>query len=235
MSTAHKHNPPLLVFVLGAPCSGKSTLCTALSSIHDFTHFSLGAEIRQLTSTNPTGPAALIKPTFSADEIATYTENVKANTLAPMHLTPKYVKERIFGVGVQDMEAKKGVLIDGFPRDPGRWEYLTEIVKDKWIPKERGVVVVLHASREVTRERFEKRGRAGDEFRKRFDEHEEKIGEIVKTMRRDGVRVIEVDVRRGEETEGLVHRIEKMVGWKEAVVKRTSKVSDMYSSWTSIG
>ncbi|KAF1916795.1 P-loop containing nucleoside triphosphate hydrolase protein [Ampelomyces quisqualis] len=234
MSTVIKHKSPLFIFVLGPPCSGKSTLCNALSKFHNFAHFSIGAEMRQLTSVNPTGPAALIRPTLTAEEIATFTGCVQANTLAPMHSTPKYVKERLFGVGAGDIETKEGVLVDGFPRDAGRWRCFTDTMKGQWKPSEGAVVVVLHVSRDVARERYEKRARAGDEFDKRFDEHKEKIGETVMAMRHDGVSVIEVDVRKDEEIDGLVRRVESMVGWKQAVEKRNLRNSNAYSSWTSI-
>jgi hypothetical protein len=47
-------------------------------------------------------------------------------------------------------------------------------------PSEKAVLILLHADRDVARERFEKSGRGGDEFDKRFDEHEEKIGWLFK-------------------------------------------------------
>jgi UMP-CMP kinase len=130
MSTASKNHGPLLIFVLGPPCSGKSTLCDALCSLHGLAHFSIGAEMRQLISANPRGPAALIKPLLTAEEIATYTKCVRANTLAPLNSTPKYVNERLFGVGAEDVKAKKGVLVDGFPREVGRWNYFKETAKE---------------------------------------------------------------------------------------------------------
>jgi UMP-CMP kinase len=86
--------------------------------LYNLSHFSLGADLRNLTSLHPTGPAARIKPTLTADELATFAENVTANTLAPLHLTPKYVKERLFGVGAAACDVR--VLVDGFPRDAAR-------------------------------------------------------------------------------------------------------------------
>jgi UMP-CMP kinase len=103
--------------------------------------------MRELVSTTPTGPAALIKPTFSAAEIATNKQNVMKNTLAPVNLTPKYVKERLFGIGAQP--GVMHFLIDGFPRDAARWPYFTDVVRDLWVPSERVVVVVLNTNREI--------------------------------------------------------------------------------------
>jgi UMP-CMP kinase len=146
--------------------------------------------MRELIKANPTGPPALIKATLTADEIATYTRNVMANSLAPVNCTPKYVKERIFGVGARPGDVR--VLIDGFPRDVARWPYFKEAVKEFWMPSLGSPVIVLNADREVLGKRFEKRGRAGDEFDKRFDEHNEKIGPIVETMKQDGMNVFEL-------------------------------------------
>lgn len=164
--------------------------------------------MREFIKPHPTGPAALIKPTFTADEIATYTRNVKANTLAPVNLTPKYVMERLFVV-----DARPGIvriLVDGFPRDAARWPYFKDAVKEYWEPSDKAVVMVLHASRELTRERFEKRGRVGDEFDTRFDEHERKIDPISEAMRKDGLTVIELSVNHSKSVEELVEMLEQM-------------------------
>jgi UMP-CMP kinase len=200
MVLAHLHSPT--DFSIGAPCSGKSTLCTELAKRYKFDHFSIGNEMREFIKLNPTGPAALIKPTFTADEIATYTRNVIANTLAPVALTPKYVKERIFGVGAQLGDVR--VLVDGFPRNVERWPYFKDAVKEYWTPSEEATVILLHADRDVTWERFEKRGRAGDEFDKRFDDHEENIGPIVEAMRQDGLMVVEISVNHSTTVEQMI-------------------------------
>jgi UMP-CMP kinase len=203
MRTENSFTPsnPLLVFILGkpfwltlqiltypllsAPCSGKSTLCATLATRYNLDHISIGNEMRELVSPTPTGPTALIKPTSSATKIATYKQNVMANTLALTNLTPKYVKEHLFGVGAQPGVMR--FLVDGFPRDAARWPYSKDIVRDLWVPSERVVVVVLNINREIARERYEKRSRIGDAFDERFDDHEDKIRPIVDAIREDGV------------------------------------------------
>jgi adenylate kinase family enzyme len=160
--------------------------------------------MRELIKDNPTGPAALIKATLTANEIATYTRNVKANSLAPVNYTPKYVKERIFGVGARQGPVR--VLVDGFPRDVARWPYFKEAVKEFWTPSLRASVIILYADWEVLRERFDKRRRAGDEFDRRLDEHEEKIRPIVEAMRQDGLEVIELST--GEELDVLLDHLQ---------------------------
>ncbi|KAH4054290.1 hypothetical protein HBH49_078240 [Parastagonospora nodorum] len=211
-----------------APCSGKSTLCTSLADRYGLDHFSIGNEMREFIKAEPTGPAALIKATFTADEIATYTRNVKANTLAPVNLTPKYVKERIFGVG-----ARPGivcVLIDGFPRDAARWPYFKDAIGQHWTPSEKAVLIVLHASRETTKERFEKRGRAGDEFDKRFDEHEKSIDPIIEVMKSDGLTMIELSVNHGRSAEELIDDFEQMPAWISALEEKSTSAVDEESS-----
>jgi UMP-CMP kinase len=200
--------------ITGAPCSGKSTLCTALSTHHNLEHFSLGNELRELISAHPTGPAALIKPTLSATDIATFTANVRQNTLAPLHLTPKYVKERLFGAGATPGDVR--VLVDGFPRDAARWSYFKDAVKDRWVPNEHAFLVILNNDRETARARSKNRGRPGDAFNKRFEEHGRNVEAVQTAMRRDGVRIIEVvtsrDLEASEVQEIVVKELEKWEG-----------------------
>jgi UMP-CMP kinase len=180
--------------------------------------------MRQLIANTPTGPAALIKPTLTRDEIFIFTQTVRENTLAPMTLTSKYVKERVFGVGARPDLA--GTLVDGFPRDAARWEYFKEIVQESWTPSESSIVIVLHARRGLSRERFEKRGRAGDSFDKRFDQHEEGVGLIVEGMRQDGLTVIEISVNHGKTAEELVDSFEEMPVWGRAIGRVSALTGD---------
>lgn len=214
--------------ILCAPCSGKSTLCTSLADRYGLDHFSIGNEMREFIKVEPTGPAALIKPTFTAEEIATYTRNVKANTLAPVDLTPKYVKERLFGVGARPGIVR--ILIDGFPRDVARWSYFKATVEEHWTPNDKAVLIVLHASRETTKERFEKRGRAGDEFDKRLDEHEKSIDPIIEAMKSDGLKVIELSVNHGRSAEELIDDFEQMPAWISAFEEKSASAVDGESS-----
>jgi UMP-CMP kinase len=211
-----------------APCSGKSTLCTSLADRYGLDHFSIGNEMREFIKAEPTGPAALIKPTFTADEIATYKRDVKANTLAPVNLTPKYVKERTFGVSARPGIVR--ILIDGFPRDAARWPYFKDAVEQHWTPSDKAVLIVLHASRETTKECFEKRGRAGDEFDKRFDEHEKSIDPIMEAMKSDGLTVIELSVNHGRSAEELIDDFERMPQWISALEEKSASAAEEESS-----
>lgn len=197
-----EQSPHLIVFVLGPPCAGKSTLCTTLVKQFKLDHFSIGDELRNLISPNPTGHAARIKNKLSVAELEDFATNVKAGTLAPSNVTPKYVKERIFPSGVVPPNLR--LLIDGFPRGVDRWEAFKDIVKDIWQPNSSTWALLLCVDRAVARQRFLSRGRAGDVFDKRFVEHEDSIGNIVAAMKRDEVNVVEIHPGLGRDWEDVL-------------------------------
>ncbi|KAH6618775.1 hypothetical protein C7974DRAFT_427026 [Boeremia exigua] len=199
---------PLLVFILGAPCSGKSTLSAALSTRHNLTPFSLGADLRSLVSPHPTGAALRIAPLFSAAELASFRAHLHTGTLGPAHLAARYVGARVFPAGCDPTRVR--MVVDGFPRDAGRWGAFKGVVEPVWRPGEGGVLVVLDVERGVARERFVRRGRAGDVFERRFDEHVELVEGVVQAMGRDGVKVWRV--RGGEELQAVVQRLGAFLG-----------------------
>jgi UMP-CMP kinase len=189
-SKSTKSSPPLIIYVLGPPCAGKSTLCTTLVNKFNLDHFSIGDELRDLISSDTTGHAARIKSKLSVAELEDFATNVKAGTLAPSNVTPKYVKERIFPDGVVPLNLR--ILIDGFPRGVDRWETFKDSVKDIWQPDSSTWTLLLCVDRAVARQRFLSRGRAGDVLDKRFDDHENSIDNIVAAMKQDGVNVVEI-------------------------------------------
>ncbi|KAI8934639.1 hypothetical protein NX059_008332 [Plenodomus lindquistii] len=205
---------PLLIFVLGPPCAGKSTLCKALSTRYDLDHFSIGDEMRSLISSTPTGHAARIKPLFTAAELETYTKTVRAGTLGPVHQTPRYVKERVFPDDVDPKDVK--ILIDGFPRQVDRWEAFKECAGRTW-RSETSVAVILTEDREIARARFVARGRAEDVFDKRYEDHEETIGDVVKAMRGDGVVAFELQSSESASVEDMLKRLQEKEEWLDIV------------------
>ncbi|KAH9875214.1 hypothetical protein J1614_004705 [Plenodomus biglobosus] len=215
-----KSKTPLLIFVLGPPCAGKSTLCKAISTRYNLDHFSIGDEMRSLVSPTPTGHAAHIKPKFSASELDIFTRCVRAGTLGPVHHTPKYVKERIFPESTDPKDVK--ILIDGFPRQVERWEAFKDSVKDVWDP-ETGIALVLAVDRRVARERFVARGRDGDIFEKRFYDHEGTVEDIVKAMCNDGMGVFELCSSECGGTEAMLDWLETKKGWFDAVGEPVSR------------
>jgi adenylate kinase family enzyme len=208
-----KPSPPLLIFVLGPPCAGKSTICTILAKHFNLDHFSLGDELRNLVSSNSTGHPARIKCKLSVDELEDLARNVRAGTLAPSNRTPKYVRERIFPDGVVPPNVR--ILIDGFPRGVDRWETFKDSVKDIWQPGPETSVLVLSVDRSVAKERFLSRGRAGDVFEKRFDSHEDSISGIVAAMKQDKLNVVECQTGLGFDPEDIVNFVAKIPGLAE--------------------
>jgi UMP-CMP kinase len=210
---ASSPSPPLVIFVLGPPCAGKSTICTILAKRFKLDHFSLGDELRNLVSSNSTGHPARIKSKLSVDELGDLTKGVRAGTLAPSNTTPKYVRERIFPDGVVPPNAR--ILIDGFPRGVDRWDTFKDSVKDIWECGDNTWVLVLCTDREVAKARFVSRGRAGDVFDKRFDSHEESVGDIVAAMKQDGVNVMECQTGLGFSPEDIVEVVKMIPGLAE--------------------
>ncbi|KAI4666604.1 uncharacterized protein J4E79_002643 [Alternaria viburni] len=188
----HEPSPPLLIFVLGPPCAGKSTICTILAKHFNLDHFSLGNELRNLVSSNSTGHPARIKCKLSVEELGDLAKNVKAGTLAPSNRTPKGVD---------------------------RWETFKESVKDIWQPNGNTWVLALCTDREVARERFVSRGRAGDVFDKRYDSHKDSISEIIAAMKQDEMNVIECETGLGfdpQDIVGIVESISRLVEGNQA-------------------
>lgn len=171
---------------LGAPCSGKSTLCAALAKRYNLDHFSIGAELRSLVSDQPTGHAARIKTLFSDSELEMLRSNLYAGTLGPVHLTPKYVKERIFPADCDPSNVR--ILIDGFPRDAQRWVPFKEFAKPYWTPSKKSLLIVLDVEK-VALERFTKRARPRDVFARRSQDHTDLIAEVLKAMENDGMTI----------------------------------------------
>jgi UMP-CMP kinase len=89
---------------------------------------------------------------------------------------------------------------------------LKDSVKESWTLNGSGFAIVLQVDREVARERFAARSRAGDVFEKRFDEHEEKIGAVVKAMRGDSMVVIETSAEADDAVGSIAKRLKDMMG-----------------------
>ncbi|KAF2629568.1 hypothetical protein BU25DRAFT_485490, partial [Macroventuria anomochaeta] len=193
----------------GAPCSGKATLYTALAKQYNLDHFSLGDELRSLVSDTPSGHAARIKPFFSDSEFETCRNNLCAGTLGPVHLTPKYVKERVFPTG-SNLQCVR-MLIDGFPQDAERWVPFKEPAEPFWAPNRKSVLIVLDVEKEVALERFTKRARPGDVFERRFDEHMELISEIVEAMKDDDMTIHSMGKNDGD-LQAMVESLAELLG-----------------------
>lgn len=99
------------------------------------------------------------------------------------------------------------MLIDGFPRDAERWTPFKEFTKPYWAPSRKSVLVVLDVEKEVALKRFTERGRPGDVFEKRFNEHANNIGEVVEVMRKDGMTVCAVSKEENDDVQITVKKL----------------------------
>ena len=72
------------------------------------------------------------------------------------------------------------------------------------------MLVVLDVEREVALERFVMRGRKGDVFERRFEEHERLVPEAVEVMGKDGVTIVHVD--KEEDVQAVVERLGGYLG-----------------------
>lgn len=113
-----KKLPPLppgpVIFVIGAPGSGKGALCSRVcQQIPDsFRHLSVGDYLRELCS-NTSENEALSKADshLSPEEIAKYVQESKL--LPPDTIIPLRKQKLLYG----NSSPGRGWLIDGFPRD----------------------------------------------------------------------------------------------------------------------
>lgn len=161
--------------------------------------------MRSLISEEPSGHAARIKTLFSYLELETFRSNLHFGTLGPVHLAPKYVKERVFPTGCEAKHLR--ILIDGFTRDAQRWIPFKEFAEPYWRPSKKSLLTVLNVEERIARERFMKKCRPGDVFDRRFREHTEMIAEMVKAMEEDGLTVCRMN-KRGGDIEGLAKLLE---------------------------
>lgn len=75
-----------------------------------------------------------------------------------------------------------------------------------WTPSKKGLLIVLDVDEEVARERFVRRGKPGDVFDRRFQEHTEMITGIVEAIEKDGLTICRV----GNENENLQATVENL-------------------------
>jgi UMP-CMP kinase len=166
---------------------------------------------------------------------------MRANALGPPELTAKYVKERLFGVGARPEELR--VLIDGFPRDAARWACFKDAVKDCWSlvsppgvhegsensleilsqtgrgepdsVRQKTYLIALKHDRDDARRRSVSRGRALDDFDKRFEEWEATFKDVEETMRLDMTDCMVRPMPREYGADEMVECVENLLrSWK---------------------
>jgi len=108
-----KMSKPKVVFVLGAPGSGKGTQCSKISETFDFLHLSAGDLLRKEKS-NPASEVGQL--------ISTY---IKEGKIVPVEITCKLLEDAVFE------SSKTKVLIDGFPRNQNNLDGWVKQMSDK--------------------------------------------------------------------------------------------------------
>jgi adenylate kinase len=116
---------------------------------------------------------------------------INQGLLVPDELTNKIVKDRL-----AQEDAKKGWILDGYPRNAAQVEALDEMLKDLGTPLD--AAVTLTADRSVLMERMTKRaeieGRADDTpeaIAKRLDVYEHETAPLLDIYRTRGILVEE--------------------------------------------
>ncbi|WEW61669.1 hypothetical protein PRK78_007161 [Emydomyces testavorans] len=101
---------PTIIFLIGAPGSGKGTLGRKLCSDHDMYHFSVGDYMREICRSTDS----------SSDEMNIVRDHLKQQKLLPSEIIMPLLKQKI---EKEERNAgggggsRRAVLVDGFPRD----------------------------------------------------------------------------------------------------------------------
>ncbi|MDQ2845036.1 MAG: adenylate kinase [Actinomycetota bacterium] len=161
------------MMIIGPQGAGKGTQATRICADLGVPHISTGDLFRE----NINGGTDLGKLA------QTYMD---AGKLVPDEVTQQMVAERL-----EHDDASGGFLFDGFPRNTGQAEWLSDLLSDHQIPIER--VILLTAPDEVLVERMLARGRADDTdeaIRQRLDIYHAETLPLVEYY---GDQVVQVD------------------------------------------
>ncbi|EQB51900.1 hypothetical protein CGLO_08512 [Colletotrichum gloeosporioides Cg-14] len=208
-----------VIFVLGAPESGKGTICAYLAQKYGLLHFSVGDNLRTWMQANRETPLA--------DRIQEKLDH--QGFLTSEELNP-FLCLAIENAMRQD--GLKGILIDGFPRCEEQLNSWTE-----WPLQDRlrlegnakpDVVLLLNVTKENAEARYLARGRdrndSAEKFTNRYAEYLNE-GPPVERYYRDAGLLVEVD-NNGSKEENIAG-VEKTLGasalWARAVVDHEMK------------
>ncbi|EMD86680.1 hypothetical protein COCHEDRAFT_1023889 [Bipolaris maydis C5] len=164
-----------VVFVIGAPGSGKGTLCRRLSDEHGFCHLSIGDTLRRLVSNS-------------------MTDLVTASQVQRGELVSTEVLVSILQDSVKDSvySDRRVILVDGLPRQLDQAMPVEEKIGSP------ALVLFFNCREEVAKNRFLTRkllGREADNavvFQKRYDEFTAENSKVIK-MYQERNLLIEID------------------------------------------
>ncbi|PSK42131.1 hypothetical protein B9Z65_4045 [Elsinoe australis] len=197
-------NQDYLILVIGAPGSGKGTLCSRLALENDFVHLSVGDILRQAVRNN----SCLVDDTIV--ECMQAAELIPADALA--NVLAKHV-----GAGKENRQYS--FLIDGFPRDTGQIDTVEQVLGE---PK-----LVLYfdcpgseAKRRYLTRKLEGRDENEAVFEKRFQEFQQKNGQIVEHYAKQG-KLIKIDTSTSTELSyaRLVQVLSQREEWQDVYLR----------------
>lgn len=180
MSVAKKAE---VLFVLGAPGSGKGTLCYHITREYGYVHLSAGDLLREERA-NPNSQYGELIENY-----------IKNGTIVPVAITCSLLDRAM----QSSDNPHKRFLIDGFPRNQDNIDGWNEAMSDKCIVKG---VLFCECSKEVCIQRCLKRGAAGSG---RTDDNEEVLVKRFETYVTSTMPIIEHFDKLG-----LVHRVDSM-------------------------
>ncbi|GAB0098163.1 adenylate kinase isoenzyme 5 [Sergentomyia squamirostris] len=189
---------PPVIFVIGGPGSNKASLCVKAIGINPgWGHVSVGRLFRSLTESEP-------KPNT---ESFTVKEAIADGELVPSNITEKYLQENFY-----KMRDKKGILVDGYPRD------LDQLEKFEEKYKQRPHIILLDCSKLQLG-----RGRLDDtvsSFRRRLELFREKTLPMLKQIDNTGrLTIIDGDT----ESPSVAREFERIIGQQVQIIERKAR------------
>ncbi|KAG7046505.1 adenylate kinase [Colletotrichum scovillei] len=211
-----------VIFVLGAPGSGKGTICTHLSRKNGLLHFSVGDNLRTWMKdegNRQTPLAATIQDKLDNQGFLTSTE-----------LNP------FLGIAIEDAMRQNdlnGILIDGFPRCEEQLASWAQWPFQERLPLEGqpkpDIVLSLNVTEENAEARYLARGRdkndSGEKFKKRFAEYLEEGPPVERHYRQAGLLVdIDSNGIKEENIAGVERTLGDSALWNRVIGQGTESV-----------
>jgi UMP-CMP kinase len=184
---------PEVVFVLGAPGSGKGTQCSFISKEFDFVHLSAGDLLREERQ----------RPGSEFGEMIE--QKIRDGQIVPVEVTCSLIHKAIQKSG------KSRFLIDGFPRNKDNLDGWNRVMSDK---SKLLFVLFFECSQDLCTERCLGRGAAGSG---RSDDNLESLKKRFNTYINDTMPII-----THYDQQGLVRKVKAETG-PEAVFQDVKK------------
>jgi len=202
------HRQISVIFILGPPGAGKSTLGALLTENFPVQHISVGDLLRRIIKNDTTHPQA----------------GALASMLNKQELIDAKVLVPILRNALEELESReqgrKVMLVDGFPRNLAQRREFEEAFAEPIL------VLFFNCPKEIAKQRYLTRsleGREADDeamFEKRYKEYVQENEEIAREYRERGL-LVEVDTGNGmeESWEELFTRLGKDSKWTDVIGK----------------